>query len=86
MYLPPASSTTFWMFGLLVAAQRGCWKLFQDTPTVQSDADPRASGGARWLLAGDDPLFDEQAPTNRAVTATRAPSLRMIMRVFSSSE
>ena len=34
MYLPPAASTVFWMFGLSCAAQRGCWKLFQDTPTV----------------------------------------------------
>ncbi len=35
MYLPPAPSTVFWMFGLSCAAQRGCWKLFHDTPTVQ---------------------------------------------------
>ena len=36
MYLPPASSIVFWMFGLSCAAQRGCWKLFHETPTVQS--------------------------------------------------
>ena len=43
MYLPPASSTTFWIFGLSAAAQRGCWKLFHDTPTVH---------WAVWLCTG----------------------------------
>src|SRR5690349_7471039 len=36
MYLPPAASTVDWMPGLSNAAQRGCWKLFHDTATVQS--------------------------------------------------
>ena len=35
MYLPPAASTVFFMLGSSCAAQRGCWKLFHDTPTVQ---------------------------------------------------
>src|SRR3954454_9128127 len=43
MYLPPAASTVCWMFGLSCAAQRGCWKLFHDTPTVHpAPPDPPA--------------------------------------------
>src|SRR6478752_5353260 len=56
MYLPPAPSTVFWMFGLSCAAQRGCWKLFHDTPTVQpvpldpaAAADPPAAADAPAL-------------------------------------
>src|SRR6476646_6067755 len=70
MYLPPASSTTFWMFGLSVAAQRGCWKLFQDTPTVQPAPDwpppPAAVDGLALL---------EQAANTTAAVPTTAASL-----------
>src|SRR6478609_10848896 len=53
MYLPPAASTVFWMFGLSWAAQRGCWKLFQDTPTVQpAPPDPAAAADPPALAAG----------------------------------
>src|SRR6478752_3577417 len=53
MYLPPAPSTVFWMFGLSCAAQRGCWKLFHDTPTVQPvPLDPSGLAAAPALPAG----------------------------------
>jgi hypothetical protein len=48
MYLPPAASTVFWMAGLSWAAQRGCWKLFHETPTVQPAPVWLAAG---WLAA-----------------------------------
>jgi hypothetical protein len=32
------------MFGLSFAAQRGCWKLFHETATVQSLSPPEAPG------------------------------------------
>ena len=47
MYLPPPASTVFWMFGLSWAAQRGCWKLFHETPTVQSGAAGAGRRGTR---------------------------------------
>ena len=71
MYVPPPSSTVFWMSGLSCAAQRGCWKLFHDTPTVHAAALAARAGSAALgaalsgaALAGalDDPL-DEQAAT-----------------------
>ncbi|HEY8868017.1 MAG TPA: hypothetical protein VIM30_01345 [Candidatus Limnocylindrales bacterium] len=37
------------MLGLSVAAQRGCWKLFQDTPTVHGFA--AAEAGAALAAA-----------------------------------
>ena len=48
MYVPPPASTVFLMFGLSCAAQRGCWKLFHDTPTVQA---PRRRPARRTALA-----------------------------------
>ena len=71
MYLPPASSTTFWMFGLSVAAQRGCWKLFQDTPTVQPAplvaTHRRRRRRRRWAGAAAS-----RPPTTMAAVAARA--------------
>src|SRR3954447_1590590 len=53
MYLPPAASTVCWMFGLSCAAQRGCWKLFHDTPTVHpAPPEPAAAAEPPALAAG----------------------------------
>ena len=49
MYLPPASSMVFFRFGSSWAAQRGCWKLFHDTPTVQPAPDAVDAAGALVL-------------------------------------
>src|SRR5689334_16933448 len=57
MYLPPAASTVCWMAGLSCAAQRGCWKLFHDTPTVQP------------LPAAADELADAPALSDAAALA-----------------
>ena len=48
MNVPPPSSTVAFMFGWSCAAQRGCWKLFHDTPTVHAPAaaDALAAGAS----------------------------------------
>ena len=53
MNVPPPAVTVSRMFGWSCAAQRGCWKLFHDTPTVQSvaAADPPALGAASLAAA-----------------------------------
>jgi len=59
MYEPPPSSTTFFRFGSSWAAQRGCWKLFHETPTTQPPAAalPLADADALPLAAAlDDAL------------------------------
>src|SRR5439155_18202464 len=38
MNVPPPASIVCFIFGLSVAPQRGCWKLFQETPTTQPPA------------------------------------------------
>src|SRR6266576_403775 len=75
MYLPPASSTVFLIFGWSWAAQRGCWKLFHDTPTVQlvAAADPPAA----VLAPGPEPVLEQAARTITA-TAMSDPNLRLI--------
>src|SRR3954447_12290753 len=83
MYLPPAASTVCWMFGLSWAAQRGCWKLFHETPTVQpappavppdAPAPPDAAGVALPPV--------EHAPTAMTLAATRLPILVSFIRVL----
>src|SRR6478672_7875277 len=87
MYLPPWASTVFWMFGLSWAAQRGCWKLFQETPTVHpAPPEPAAAALAPPLAAAPlapalAPPLLEHAARPIAATATSAPNLRLIMCV-----
>ena len=51
IYVPPPASTVSLIPGSSCAAQRGCWKLFQDTPTVHAAAEAGAlAAGA--LAAG----------------------------------
>src|SRR6478752_4220502 len=71
MYLPPPASTVDWMFGLSCAAQRGCWKLFHDTPTVQSVA--AAEPPAPVLALGLEPELEHAARTTTA-TAMSDPN------------
>src|SRR5260221_672201 len=78
MQVPPPASTVFWMFGLSCAAQRGCWKLFHDTPTVQAPAaallpPPVLAAGAAV------PAVLEQAAKMTAATATSPANLRFAM-------
>src|SRR5258705_8963481 len=84
------------MFGLSCAAQRGCWKLFQDTPTVQAPAaaDPAALASllaaalgallAAVLGAALPPELEHAAKTIAATDIT-ATNLRLIMLTPSSS-
>ena len=51
MYVPPPASTVFWMPGSSCAAQRGCWKLFHDTPTVQPLRRRHCRGTGRRVAA-----------------------------------
>src|SRR3954453_1061962 len=91
MYLPPAASTVFWMFGLSCAAHRGCWKLFHDTPTVHpAPPEPAAAALAPPLAAAPlapalapplAPPLLEHAARPIAATATSAPNLRVIICV-----
>src|SRR6185436_15015571 len=71
MYLPPPASTVLFRFGSSWAAQRGCWKLFQDTPTVQPAPPPPPP-----VLGAADPPLLEQAASAIAVAAIRAAILR----------
>src|SRR5450756_79804 len=64
MYEPPPASTVFWMPGSSWAAQRGCWKLFQDTPTTQPAA---ADAGAADAGATDAGATDAGATDAGAV-------------------
>src|SRR5512143_2415325 len=73
MYLPPAASTVFLMFGWSCAAQRGCWKLFHDTPTVQPAPEPPPPP----LVVGD--ALDEHAAISMTVAPANAASLRISM-------
>ena len=51
MYEPPPASTVSLIPGSSCAAQRGCWKLFHDTPTLHAAAEAGAlAAGA--LAAG----------------------------------
>src|SRR5262245_55289085 len=85
MSLPPWASTGAWIFGLSCAAQRGCWKLFHDTPTVHPAAaePPAAADGAVELpppevAAGLPPLL-LQAAAMIATVPTSSPSRRYIL-------
>jgi hypothetical protein len=73
MYVPPPASTVSFRFGSSCAAQRGCWKLFHDTPTVQSTAAPPSALGA-----DDAPVLEHAAKTT-ATTPTSAANLRFAM-------
>src|SRR5439155_10148637 len=77
MYLPPPASTVFWMFGLSVAAQRGCWKLFQETPTVHPAAPPPppplAPGDAGELQAANSTTATDISPPNRRMDILDPP-------------
>src|SRR6478672_3156549 len=92
MKVPPPASTVFFIAGLSAAAQRGCWKLFQDTPTTQLPAacDPAADAAAEAAadagaadaaadaaVDGLDPLL-EQAARTIATTARTGPNRRCI--------
>jgi hypothetical protein len=74
---------TFFMFGLSVAAQRRCWKLFQETPTVHAaaEAGAEAEAVAAWLgaVVGVAPPPPHAAMTI-AATATNAATLRFNIR------
>src|SRR6476661_509871 len=78
MYLPPAASTVDLMAGWSWAAQRGCWKLFQDTATVQPAPvwPPPLAAGAPLPVAA----LLEHAPAMIAVAANRNPIFRMFIR------
>ena len=76
MYLPPPASTVFWMFGLSCAAQRGCWKLFQETPTVQLAAPPPVDA-AGPPLAPPPPDVPHALSTSAVTAATAASRFRM---------
>src|SRR5215510_12044942 len=90
MYLPPWASTVAWIFGLSCAAQRGCWKLFHDTPTVQpAAAEPPAAAEAAGELApppevaaGLPPLLLLQAAAMIATVPTSSPSRRYILSLL----
>src|SRR5512141_1076887 len=75
MYLPPAASTVCLMFGWSCAAHRGCWKLFQDTPTVHPAPPPPP-----LALAAGELVLLPQAATRMAVAPAIAASLRISMR------
>src|SRR4029077_15270907 len=82
IYVPPAPSTVFLMFGLSCAAQRGCWKLFHDTPTVQpAPPEPAAAADdpalAPALAAGLLPLL-LQAAAMIATVPMSSPNRRFI--------
>jgi hypothetical protein len=93
MYVPPPASTVLLMFGWSCAAQRGCWKLFHDTPTVQSppaaaDELALAPAGAELAGAALEPVGAVVAPppvlhaaTRIAVTPAIVASFRIPMRV-----
>jgi hypothetical protein len=83
MYLPPAASTVCWMFGLSAAAQRGCWKLFQDTPTVQLAAAALAAVLAPGAVVA---VLLPQAATKIAVAPNRAAALRRFIRFSSNGD
>src|SRR3954454_11731976 len=71
MYLPPASVTVCWMFGLSWAAQRGCWKLFHDTAT---EHDPAA---ALPLGAAAEPEGAAALPLGAAAVALAAAAVAL---------
>src|SRR6186997_1520628 len=53
-YVPPPASIAAFMAGSSNLAQRGSWKLFQDTPTTQSPpAAPLPAGAAEPAGASD---------------------------------
>jgi hypothetical protein len=60
------------MFGLSCAAQRGCWKLFHDTPTTQ----PAAALAPPPPVLGAGVALLEHAAMTTAATATSAANLR----------
>src|SRR5215203_2565790 len=85
MYLPPAASTVDFRFGSSCAAQRGCWKLFHETPTVQpAPPDPPAATLAPALAAVLAPaLAPALAPPpleHAAATTTSAANSDAILR------
>jgi hypothetical protein len=74
------------MFGLSWAAQRGCWKLFHDTPTVQpAPPDPAAAADPPALAAGLPPPLLLQAAAMIAITANIGAIRRTNIRYSSSS-
>src|SRR5689334_2929984 len=82
------------MFGLSCAAQRGCWKLFHDTPTVHAEAaeplgaaaDAAVVGAALApppeVAAGLPPLLLVQAAATIATVPTISPSRRYILSLL----
>src|SRR5215218_724206 len=88
MYVPPPASTVSLMFGWSCAAQRGCWKLFQETPTVQSPpaaADELAPALGATLappaLGAEVAAPPPHAATTIVAMPTIAASFRIPMRV-----
>src|SRR5436309_5706689 len=79
MYVPPPSSTVFLMLGWSCAAQRGCWQLFQETPTVHAAAALPAA--LPLALALGEAL--EQAARVTAAIAVSTASLRIDMLFLS---
>jgi hypothetical protein len=63
------------MFGWSCAAQRGCWKLFHDTPTVHGTAAVDALAPPPPVLGADVALLEHAAMTI-AATAINAANLR----------
>src|SRR4051794_37824571 len=79
MNLPPPASMAFCIDGLSAAAQRGCWKLFHDTPTVQpAPPEPAAAADPPALAAGLPPLLLHAAAIT-ATAPTSSPNRRFIL-------
>src|SRR3954451_10611010 len=89
MNRPPPSVTTRWMLGRSLAAQRGCWKLFQEPPTMHcppAAADAVAPlAPAAWLAGAgvDDVPLHAVARTSAAPSK---PAVRRFNMCFSSSD
>ena len=65
MYVPPPASTVLFRFGSSWAAQRGCWKLFQETPTVQGAPALAATLAAVLAVALAAGVLEHAARTPR---------------------
>jgi hypothetical protein len=80
----------FFMLGLSVAAQRGCWKLFHETPTVQPPAATEAGATeagatlAGATLAGAVVGVDPLHATATIPTAAANAAIRRLNMRFSS--
>jgi hypothetical protein len=77
------------MFGLSLAAQRGCWKLFHETATVQSpeaawDPPTDAAADAAVDSSAADGAAEDPLPVQAANTRARVPSAAAVLRIVIS--